>query len=88
MVIERTRDPQHGDFACNIAMRLAKTLQQPPREIAAAIIDAQRSTIEVDSEPGKGSCFRFRIPLVEDEDGPDAPTLGTGAKDAKTENSK
>jgi len=40
VVIERTRDPQHGDFACNIAMRLAKTLQQPPREIAAAIIDA------------------------------------------------
>ena len=55
---------------------------------AAAIIDAQRSTIEVDSEPGKGSCFRFRIPIVGYEDGLDAPTLGTGAKDAKTETPK
>ena len=25
--VERTRDPDHGDFACNIAMRLAKPLR-------------------------------------------------------------
>ena len=55
---------------------------------AAAIIDAQRSTIEVDSEPGKGSCFRFRIPLVVDEVGVDAPIVGHGKKDARTETQK
>ena len=38
--IERTRDPQHGDFATNIAMRLAKPARRSPREIAAAIVDA------------------------------------------------
>jgi arginyl-tRNA synthetase len=38
--IERTRDPQHGDFATNIAMRLAKPARRNPREIAAAIVDA------------------------------------------------
>lgn len=38
--IERTRDKQHGDFACNIAMRLAKTLKGNPREIATTISDA------------------------------------------------
>lgn len=37
--VERTRDPQYGEFATNIAMRLAKSVGKNPREIAAAIID-------------------------------------------------
>ena len=28
--VERTRDPSHGDFACNIAMRLAKPARKSP----------------------------------------------------------
>jgi arginyl-tRNA synthetase len=36
--IERTRDARHGDFATNIAMRLAKFAGQNPRELAAQII--------------------------------------------------
>ena len=35
--IERTRDPQHGDFASNIAMRLAKATRQNPRKLAEAL---------------------------------------------------
>jgi len=35
--IERTRDAQHGDFASNIAMRLAKATRQNPRKIAEAL---------------------------------------------------
>jgi arginyl-tRNA synthetase len=38
--VERTRDPVHGDFASNIAMRLAKPARRSPRELAAAIVDA------------------------------------------------
>jgi len=38
--IERTRDPRHGHFSCNVAMRLAKILQKSPRDIAAEIIAA------------------------------------------------
>ncbi len=38
--VERTRDPRHGDFTTNIAMRLAKSAGRNPREIAQAIIDA------------------------------------------------
>jgi len=34
IVIERTRDKSHGDFACNIAMRLAKTAKRKPRDLA------------------------------------------------------
>jgi len=36
--LERTRDPKHGDFTSNIALRLSKELGQPPREIAAALL--------------------------------------------------
>ena len=39
-VVERTRDPSHGDFACNIAMLLAKPARKNPREIAAALCAA------------------------------------------------
>ena len=38
--VERTRDPRHGDFATNIAMRLAKAAGKNPRAIAQAIIAA------------------------------------------------
>ncbi len=37
--IERTRDPAHGHFASNIAMRLAKPARRSPRDLAAAIIE-------------------------------------------------
>src|SRR5215203_1256713 len=39
-VIERPKQAQHGDFACNLAMQLAKRLKRNPREIAAALIAA------------------------------------------------
>ncbi|MCP3871474.1 MAG: arginine--tRNA ligase [Gammaproteobacteria bacterium] len=44
-VIERTRDSRHGDFACNVAMVLAKLAKRRPRELAesltAALPDSQ-----------------------------------------------
>ena len=40
VVVERARDPQHGDFASNIAMRLAKAARKNPRELAQAIVAA------------------------------------------------
>jgi arginyl-tRNA synthetase len=38
IVLERPRDPSHGDIACNIAMQLAKPLNKNPRELAQAIV--------------------------------------------------
>jgi arginyl-tRNA synthetase len=38
--IERTRSQEHGDYACNIAMLLAKPLNLKPRDIAQAIVKA------------------------------------------------
>lgn len=40
VIIDRTRDKNHGDFACNIAMRLAKAAKTNPRELANKIINA------------------------------------------------
>ena len=37
-VVERTRDRQHGDFACNIAMILARIAKRKPRELAEQIV--------------------------------------------------
>ena len=38
--VERTRDESHGDFASNLAMRLAKPARKAPRDIAAQIVEA------------------------------------------------
>jgi arginyl-tRNA synthetase len=38
--IERTRDVAHGDFASNLAMRLAKAARQNPRKIAQGLVAA------------------------------------------------
>ena len=39
VTVERTRDPRHGDFASNVAMRLARAAGRNPRELAAEIIE-------------------------------------------------
>jgi arginyl-tRNA synthetase len=38
--VERARDASRGDYASNIALRLAKSVGRPPRELAAAIVAA------------------------------------------------
>ena len=38
--LSRTKDRSHGDFACNLAMMLAKPAGKSPREIAQLLIDA------------------------------------------------
>ena len=52
VVIERPRDPAHGDFACNLALQLAKRLKKNPRQLAEQLIaaipaDAQVARLEV-----------------------------------------
>ncbi len=38
--VENTRDPQHGDFASNLAMRLGRAARQNPRKLAEALVQA------------------------------------------------
>jgi arginyl-tRNA synthetase len=46
--LERTRDASHGDFASNLAMRLAKPARRSPRDLAAAIIEKLPDTDRLD----------------------------------------
>jgi arginyl-tRNA synthetase len=43
--LDRPRNPEHGDFACNVALQLAKTLKRKPREIAEQIREATAGAI-------------------------------------------
>ena len=55
--VERTRDASHGDFASNIAMRLAKPTRRNPREIASSIVEALSDNADVDKVDIAGPGF-------------------------------
>ena len=40
LTFERARNKEHGDFACNVAMTLAKVAKRKPRDIAELIVAA------------------------------------------------
>lgn len=40
VTVERARDAKHGDFATNVALRLAKDARRSPRDLAQAIVAA------------------------------------------------
>ena len=42
--LERPKQAQHGDYACNLAMQLAKPLRRNPREIANALLESLPSS--------------------------------------------
>jgi arginyl-tRNA synthetase len=40
LILERPKSAQHGDYACSVAMQLAKAMKRNPREIAQALVKA------------------------------------------------
>ena len=48
--VERTRDPEHGDFASNVAMRLAKPARKSPRDIATSLAEAMQNHQSITSQ--------------------------------------
>ena len=44
VTIERPKNPEHGDYATNVALRLAKQAGRPAREVAEAIAETLRTT--------------------------------------------
>ena len=62
VVVERARDAQHGDFASNIAMRLAKAARKNPRELAQAIVTAlPANTLIAKAEIAGAGFINFRL---------------------------
>ncbi|MBN1096196.1 arginine--tRNA ligase [Blastococcus sp. TML/C7B] len=43
VVIERPKNPEHGDYATNVALRLAKPAGRPPREVAEVLAGELRA---------------------------------------------
>jgi arginyl-tRNA synthetase len=42
VVVERPKNPEHGDYATNVALRLAKGAGRPPREVAEVLAEQLR----------------------------------------------
>ncbi len=62
VTVERTRDATHGDFASNIAMRLAKAAHRNPRELAQAIVAAlPASSLVSKAEVAGGGFINFHL---------------------------
>ena len=57
IVIERPKNRDHGDYATNVALRLAKAAGRPPREIAEAIAVRLRSVDGIASVDVAGPGF-------------------------------
>jgi arginyl-tRNA synthetase len=55
--VENTRDAQHGDFASNLAMRLAKATRQNPRKLAEALVRSLPASPAVDRVDIAGAGF-------------------------------
>jgi arginyl-tRNA synthetase len=55
--LERPKQAQHGDFACNIAMQLAKPLRRNPRAIAQQIIAALPASPDLEKAEIAGAGF-------------------------------
>ena len=39
IVVENSKDPTHGDYATNVAMKMARAFSKSPRDVAALIVD-------------------------------------------------
>jgi arginyl-tRNA synthetase len=66
--LERTRSPEHGDFASNVAMVLAKEAGKSPRQLAEAIIERVPKSRQVErmeiAGPGFINIFLQRCALT------------------------
>jgi arginyl-tRNA synthetase len=57
LVLERPGEPEYGDYATNVAMRLAGARRRPPREIAAEIAESAAALEPVERAEVAGPGF-------------------------------
>ncbi|MBN9619710.1 MAG: arginine--tRNA ligase, partial [Actinobacteria bacterium] len=73
VVVERPKNPDHGDYATNVALRLAKPAGRPAREVAEAVAARLRAASGIERVDVAGPGF-LNITLAAD-------TLGAVARD-------
>jgi arginyl-tRNA synthetase len=66
VTLDRPKQASHGDFACNVAMQLAKPLKRNPREVAQAVLAALPASelLEKTEIAGPGFINMFLKPAV------------------------
>jgi arginyl-tRNA synthetase len=57
VVVERPKNPEHGDYATNVALRLAKPAGRPPREVAEVLAAELRAHPGIESVDIAGPGF-------------------------------
>jgi arginyl-tRNA synthetase len=57
VVIDRPKNPEHGDYATNAALQLAKPAGKPPREVAEIIANRLREDAAIDAVDIAGPGF-------------------------------
>ncbi|MGH8716776.1 MAG: arginine--tRNA ligase, partial [Burkholderiales bacterium] len=57
ILLERPKQTSHGDYACNLALLLAKPLRRNPRDIAAELLAALPSSSHVEKAEIAGAGF-------------------------------
>jgi arginyl-tRNA synthetase len=74
VVIERPRNPEHGDYATNVALRLAKAAGKPPRDVAEVIAGRLRAVDGIAKAEVAGPGF-LNVTLAADSLGEVARTI-------------
>ena len=63
IVIERPKQASHGDFACNLAMQLARSMKRNPRELAQLLLsELPKSALVSKAEIAGAGFINFHVP--------------------------
>jgi hypothetical protein len=64
VVLERPKQPQHGDYASNAALQLAKAQKRNPRELAQMVVAALKASPWVEKTEIAGAGFINVFPIA------------------------
>ena len=60
--IQRPQNPEHGDYSCNLALRLASSMRKPPLDVAGAIASrVERDDVIADVAVARPGFLNLRV---------------------------
>ena len=80
VVVERPKSRDHGDYATNVALQLAKPAGRPPREVAEVLVVRLREAAGIQAVNIAGPGF-LNITLAADAQGELARTIVTAGSE-------